>query len=194
MTVVRAKKTSKNADDFKVLIVGAVCAILIMMGSIIMPRMTEQRWFRDFTRLTPFHDVVLLYSQVSPDSITVAVGGTMVKRRCDFQSLYGYVIGSNGIRYRAAVDSSHEDSEVRTNRPPSAHAESWGPWTISVDTIPHFPPAVLPLGYEIYAEHVQCPTEPETQRNLFVKGDWANYTYTTKTGKPVAILEEGFFE
>ncbi len=182
MLDVRAKKTTRNADDFKVLLVGAVCAIIIMMGSLVFPRFTEQRWYRDITRLTPFYDVVLLYSSVSEDQIRVVFGGSMVKRRCDFNNLFGYIYGDNGLRYRVPIDHS---SEGGGNRPPSGTPESWGPWSLSLDDNPNIPTTMVPERWEVIAEHVKCPTEPRTQRNLFISGEWGDYLIPS-----VKVLEQ----
>lgn len=170
----RAEKTTRNADDYKVLITGIVAAILIMMTSVVYPRFQEQRWFRDVTRLTPFYDVTLLYSAVSDDQISIVMGGSMIKRRCTFNNLFGYIYGDNGIRYRVPVDDSAEP--VHGNRPPSPDAESWGPWSLSTDDNLNIPATVIPMEWEIIAEHVECPTPPKTQRNLFIRGTWDNYT------------------
>lgn len=176
MVKVRAEKTTRNADDYKVLMVGIVAAILIMGMSMVFPRFGEQRWYRDLTRLTPFHDVQLLYSRVDNDKIQILFGGTLVKRRCEFNNLFGYIYGSNGIKYRVPVDMS---SEPGGNRPPSysGTSESWGPWVLRVADNPNIPSTVIPQSFEIIAEHVNCPTEPKTQRNLFVKGNWADFTH-----------------
>ncbi|AGH07378.1 hypothetical protein SUFG_00005 [Sulfitobacter phage phiCB2047-B] len=188
MIDMRAEKTTRNADDFKVLITGAVCAILILMGSVILPRFSEQRWYRDITRLTPFYDVQLLYSTVSGDEISISIGGSLVKRRCDFNNLFGYIYGDNGIRYRVPVDT--KDEPVKGNRPPSNTPESWGPWTLSIDDNPNIPLTVMPVSYEVIAEHIVCPTEPKTQRNLFLKGEWENFIFDYNKNKSPAIIEE----
>lgn len=190
MIDMRAKKTTRNADDYKVLMVGIVCTILILMGSVILPRFTEQRWYRDITRLTPFYEVQLLYSNVSEDQITLTMGGSMVKRRCDFNGLFGYIYGDNNIRYRVPVDHSAEP--VHGNRPPSDNAESWGPWSLSTNDNPNIPLTVVPVRWEIIAEHVECPTVPLTQRNLFIQGDWVDYAFVTDEEVPLEVtIPEG---
>lgn len=174
-TYFRAEKTSPNRDDYKVLIVGLICAIILMLVMITVPRLPEQRWYRDSTRLTPFHHVELLYTNIREDSISVAIGGSFVKRRCEFNQLFGYVYGSNGIRYRVSVDHS---SEIDGNRPPSSSAESWGPWILSLSSNLNIPTNIVPVRWEVIAEHINCPTKPFTQRNLFISGAWVDFTFT----------------
>lgn len=177
MMQMRAEKTTRNADDYKVLVVGIICSILILLGSFTVPRLYEQRWYRDVTRITPFYDAMLLYSNVSKNEIQITMGGTLIKRRCDFNNLFGYIYADNGIRYRVPVDTT--DEPVKGNRPPSDTPESYGPWTISVDDNPNFPVTAIPVRWEIIAEHVKCPTEPETQRNLFISGSWEDFLFIT---------------
>ena len=190
---VRAEKTSRNADDFKVLIVGTIIAIVILIGSLSVPRLSEQRWYRDITRLTPFYDVELLYSRVSEDQISISMGGLMVKRRCTFDiatGLQGYVYGQDGIRYRVNIDDSPEGF-LKTSRPPSSVKETWGPWVLSLNTNSNIPNTMTPVRWEIIAPHVNCPTEPKTQRNLFIAGLWKNYEVVNNQALPeVDILIE----
>ena len=169
MVKIRATKTTRGEDDFKVLMVGVICALMIMLGSLVIPRFNEMRWYRDLTRLTPFHEVHLLYAQVDDDKIEIMIGGTMVKRRCDFNTLFGYITGSDGIRYQVPV---HTEAEPKGNRPPSKIAESWGPWILKLHDNAVIPITVVPESFEVIAEHVKCPSGPETQRNLFISGGW----------------------
>lgn len=185
MLNMRTEKTTRNADDYKVLMVGIFCSILILMGSVVFPRFNEYRWYRDVTRLTPFYDVQLLYSNVSEDQITIQVGGSLVKRRCEFNNLFGYIYGDNGIRYRVPVDTS---AEPGGNRPPSDTAESWGPWVISKEKNQNIPITVIPVRWEIIAEHINCPTAPKTQRNLFISGDWIDYAFLVDGSVPLEFL------
>lgn len=171
MIKVRAAKTTKGEDDFKVLMVGVFCALLIMAGSLVLPRFGEYRWYRDLVHLTPFHDVHLLYAEVQDDKIEIMIGGTMVKRRCDFNALFGYITGSDGIRYRVPV---HTNAELSGNRPPSSVAESWGPWVLKMKDNETIPITTVPMSFEIIAEHIRCPYGPDTQRNLFIAGGWKN--------------------
>lgn len=190
MIEMRANKTTRNADDFKVLLVGIVCAIMIMMGSSILPRFNEQRWYRDLARLTPFYEVQLLYSSVGPQAIEITIGGSLIKRRCDFNDLFGYIHADNGIRYRVPV---HTDAEpVQGNRPPSDSAESWGPWSITTDDNPNFPVTAVPVKWEVIAEHIKCPTEPVTQRNLFIGGEWEDFVLIQENDLEIMqdIIEE----
>lgn len=187
MIKMRAKKTTRNADDFRVLVAGIVCTIMILMGSVILPRFTEQRWYRDLTNLTPFHSVELLYSNVSEDSISIQFGGSLVKRRCEFNNLIGYIYGDNGLRYFVPVDTSSEGS--LGNRPPSSVSESWGPWIISTESNPNIPNTVLPVRWEVIAEHIKCPTPPKVQRNLFVEGAWEDFALLVNEEIALEVLE-----
>ncbi|ANJ20810.1 hypothetical protein HYO99_gp76 [Roseobacter phage RD-1410W1-01] len=181
---IRAEKTTRNRDDYKVLIVGLICAIFIMLAMTTLPRFAEQRWYRDLARLTPFYGVELLYSNVSEDTISVSVGGSLVKRRCEFNTLFGYIYGDNNIRYRVPVDTS---SEPEGNRPPSDTPESWGPWTLSMNDNPNIPVTVVPIRWEIIAEHINCPTEPVTQRNLFIGGEWVDFAFVVDEELPLEV-------
>lgn len=189
MTNFRAKKTTKNADDFRVLVAGIFCAIGILVVSNVLPRLTEHRWYRDITQITPFHSVTLLYSQVQDARTLIVVGGSMTKRRCEFENLYGYIYADNGIKYRVPVDTSVEDSTgVVGNRPPSHYPENWGPWSLSTKSNPNFPLSAIPVSFEIIAEHVKCPTPPRTQRNTFIEGAWANFVLPTEPA--VEVIKE----
>lgn len=177
MTNFRAQKTTKNADDFRVLMAGILCAIGILVVSNVYPRLAEHRWYRDLTQITPFHSVTILYSQVQDSRTLIVVGGSMTKRRCVFKDLYGYIYADNGIKYRVPVDTSVEDSVLGklVNRPPSHYPENWGPWSLSTKSNPNFPINSVPVSFEIIAEHLDCPTPPKTQRNTFIEGAWVNY-------------------
>lgn len=190
MIQMRTSKTTPNADDFKVLFVGIVCAIVIMVGSNILTRLQEHRWYRDLVHLTPFHEVQLLYSSVGPQEIEITIGGSLIKRRCEFNNLFGYIHADNGIRYRVPVDTDAEI--IQGNRPPSDSAESWGPWRISTDDNPNFPVTAMPVKWEVIAEHIECPTEPVTQRNFFVGGEWEDFVLVQENGLDIMqnIIEE----
>lgn len=169
----RANKTTRNADDFKVLLVGVVCSIVIMMLSIIVPRFSEQRWYRDIVHMTPFHAVQLHYSSVGSQAADITIGGSLIKRRCDFSELFGYIHANNGIRYRVPVRTTAEP--VHGNRPPSTEAESWGPWKITTEDNNNFPVTATPVKWEVIVEHVRCPTDPVIQRNVFASGAWEDF-------------------
>lgn len=189
MTSLRAKKTTKNADDVRVLFAGILGAIIILIGSAVMPRLTEHRWYRDVTSITPFHSVTLLYSQVQDARTIIVVGGSMIKRRCEFHNLYGYIYADNGLKYRVAVDTSVEDRDGASgNRPPSDHPENWGPWSLSTKSNPNFPISAIPTAFEIIVEHKNCPTVPKTQRNVFMEGAWIDYVLPTNDS--VDVIEK----
>lgn len=165
----RAEKTTRNRDDYKVLLVGAIIGFFILVGQFTMTALNEQRWFRDVTAQTPFHSVALLRSVVNPMENSITVSGTLVKRRCEFQSLTGYITDDEGIRQRVFVNTRPEEiiTGISGNRPPSDEAERWGPWllTFVVDS------GVKPVSWEIWAHH-NCPNRPLIQSNIFAWGDW----------------------
>jgi len=159
----RCPKTDQNTDDLKVLRFGVGVALAIMVSSLVLPRFPEYRWYRDITLLTPFHSVVL--SSVYIENSSIVITGHMIKRRCVYKSLTGYVVSKDGHRFRVPVDTSPENtSKIETNRPPSLKSESWGPWKVT-NTITD----IIPIAVEIYAQHVKCPTEPVVQSNLFLR-------------------------
>lgn len=163
----RAPKSTPNRDDFRVLMAGVICAIILLVGSLAFQRLDEYRWFRDVTLLTPFHDVTVDYSFV--DGKVLTVGGQLIKRRCDFEDMIAYVTGEDGTRRRLIVDPSPEIRLTGTDktRPPSSESEAWGPWEIYNQYTD-----LTPVSWEIYIDHVRCPSPPENQTNLFAYGPW----------------------
>lgn len=164
----RVNKTEPNKDDFRVMCVGVTCTIVILLGSLLIPRLPEYRWYRDFTALTPFHGVELISTKVISNSIMIE--GVLIKRRCNFLSLTGYVINDLGRRARVVVDTSYRKSPASGNRPTSSLPEDWGPWQL-------ISPFDNPVKWEIYAEHEKCATPPKEQTNLFASGEWINKNY-----------------
>lgn len=176
--LVRAEKAGRNTDDSKVLMVGMVIGIAILLFSLVYPRLTENRWYRDVARLTPFHGVQTMKVEMSEDGQEISIHGVLVKRRCEFKHLYGYVYDVSNIRHRVKVDFS---AELQGNRPPSPqnNSERWGPWVINLDLNKGLTTTMVPARWEIIAEHVNCPTKPYIQRNLFTAGLWKSYDLGT---------------
>ncbi len=124
--------------------------------------LSGKRWFRDITMQTPFYSVT---AEAEPVDGGLAVRGTMVKRRCEYQGLRAYVVRANGLRLPVALDVSPEtDVWGGGSRPPSEMAEVWGPWVISAPLFGHA------AGWEIFAFHL-CPNG-RVQVNLFAAGPW----------------------
>lgn len=171
----RAEKTTKNRDDYKVLIVGLMIGVFLLVGNSTVTALSEQRWFRDATGQTPFHSVALLRSVVNPTENSITVSGTMVKRRCQFQSLTGYITDNEGIRHRVFVNTKPEEimTGVSGNRPPSNEAETWGPWLLTFVVEQE----LTPVSWEIWAHH-ECPNRPVRQSNIFAWGDWITWIVT----------------
>lgn len=196
--MMRAKKTTQNADDLKVLIVGILCTIMILFGSQVYPRLYEYRWFRDLTRITPFHSVDIYYSSVVNDGQKIVFGGTLTKRRCDFDDLVGYITGQFNQRHRVVVDTSVEDLRgVSGSRPPSNDPESWGPWSIDISNVETYGQPLIPKDFEVIAFHIECPTDPENQSNKFLEAPWADFeielpdsVYPFHEAEPIVIKEE----
>lgn len=123
--------------------------------------MAESRWFRDMMNITPFHNVVVDYQEVNPTGLHVS--GSLIKRRCTFDALIGYVTFPNKPKQRIGVVTNRP----KQSRPPSEDNEAWGPWLLEWNA-----QRDIPSGFEIYADHINCPTPPRSQTNLFVKGPW----------------------
>ena len=171
-TYFRSPKTGRSQDDFKVLLVGALFTIFILMFQFTAHSLQEKRWFRDVTHMTPFYNVEVSRVVVDDDTNTIVISGFMVKRRCVFHDLTGYVIDSEGKRTRMLVDTSPEDLlsgiEYGANRPSSQQSESWGPWEISFVSTGSFP-----VSWEIWAHH-KCDNSSVIESNLFASGLWKN--------------------
>ena len=92
------------------------------------------------------------------------------KRRCQFSSLVAYIVDNKNIHYRVPLNTEAESNiRIEKDRPPSSDKQSWGPWAIkTTSTVPY------PKKFKIFVKHVNCPTEPNTQKNLFVEGNWVN--------------------
>ena len=122
--------------------------------------------------ITPFTDVVVYGTVAEPTGIIIQ--GEMVKVRCDYSAMVAYVKVKDGPRFRFPVDTSVEDGRgVSGNRHPSADTQGWGPWKI------HYSGGLgRAEAWEIWVDHVKCPSKPTEQRNLFAAGDW-------ETGQPV---------
>ena len=167
---VRAPKTGKAKDDYKVLLVGSIFVVFLLIGQFAAGYLSEQRWFRDVSRQTPFYDVSVTNISLSEDNRSVTISGYMTKRRCEFQSLTGYIITTNGKRHRVYVNTTPEDIltglQHGANRPPSELSERWGPWQISFSF-----KGLNPDSWEVWAHH-KCPNFATVQSNLFASGPW----------------------
>ena len=165
---IRAEKTGRPIDDFKVLFVGCLVVVFMLMGQYAYYHLSEQRWFRDVSLRTPFHSVVVTDISVSPEKEKVTIVGWMSKRRCEFSSLTGYIINDNQERHRVYVNTTPEDilTGVAGNRPPANESERWGPWEISLSY-----DNLTPYAWEIWAHH-KCPEQSTIQSNLFAFGLW----------------------
>ena len=155
---------------------------LLMQAVAQVEGVAESRFWRDFTQVTPFYDVVVYRSTVSPDSITV--DGEMKKRRCDFADLHACTVTGDNPRLRAVLSTAAEDARgVVGNRTPSPDAEQWGPWAVLWPEI-----ADVPSGWSIWAGH-WCPVldvdgapimlpsgDPRMKYeiNLFASGPWGD--------------------
>ncbi len=124
-------------------------------------RLSEARWYRDITMATPFHSVVVTHESLTPEGALLR--GSMVKRRCEFQFLSGYVGFENSVRTRAHINTDFEP--IAGNRPPNPHDQLWGPWLLE------YSGATTPVTWEIYAHH-KCPEGTFAQANLFARGEW----------------------
>jgi hypothetical protein len=178
------KSTNKNKDDFKVLMVGMVLTLCIFAGSLIQPRLSEYRWYRDLTKLTPFYNVEVEYSRL--DGPDIYVGGALTKRRCTYNYLIAYAVDKRGVGYKIFLDDSIEKLPGHIeNRPPSKRPQNWGPWKLStLGTLDD------PKEWEIFVEHKQCPSEPHTQRNKFASGKWKNYNNSNDKNSIWRFIDE----
>jgi len=167
----RAEKTTANNDDFKVLIMGVVAAVIIMIGSIFVPLVQETRTYRDVVGITPFHGVRVYGSELNAEKTAITIYGELIKRRCTFEELIAYVVDESGLRHIAVLDTTPENAG-EVNRPPSKVAESWGPWEISVGGEDG---EIVPVAWQIFAAHTQCDSPPYNQINLFADGPWVTH-------------------
>lgn len=133
-------------------------------------RFRETRTYRDLAGITPFSGVYVTSSKVSEQGLIVS--GYLVKERCVFDSLSGYVTMTDGRRLRVIVDDDREEEVTGGgSRPVSNIPEPWGPWVI----LPHPLVDGQVQWWEIYAHHIDCPSDPVVQNNLFAEGPWADY-------------------
>jgi hypothetical protein len=132
-------------------------------------RLSENRWYRNATLITPFHGVKVFDTEITDTGLIVT--GELIKRRCTFDALVGYVTYTDGTpEKRVVIDDSPEGYTGDPNRPASPKAQSWGPWIVVWSA-----ESVTPTGYKIYAQHVECPSEPVIQDNLFAEGPWIDF-------------------
>ena len=172
--MIRSVKRTRNSDDVKVLLIGVVLGIIILVSPVVANSLQEQRWYRDVSGSTPFRGATTDYTSVDDGSI--AVGGFLIKRRCTFLGLSGYIVDRTGIRHPVHVDTSPEVAltgvEYGGSRPPSDDLESWGPWVLTQTSN-----ISEPTGWEIYVDHGECPSPPVNQTNLFTSGAWVDYQF-----------------
>jgi len=161
----------KNAS-----MVGAMILLLFITSwPNLQAELAEERWFRDARGLTPFSEVEVTWSITTDKGLLI--GGTMKKNRCTFVngSQVGYVHVDEKPKQKVFVDTSPEDiltGVVGKSRPPSDTAETWGPWLIKWK-------GPLPLDWDVFVSHKDCPTPPMNQVNLFVSGSWADLNKVT---------------
>ena len=171
---IRAEKTTRNRDDYKVLLVGAFLALVILFGNATGRMLYEQRWFRDATAQSPFYDVTVNSQVVFDNSITIS--GDFIKRRCQFDSMSGYILHvMDGEVHRQKIFVNTEPAKLLTGEvdpenihyTPSDDPIIWGPWLLSLQA----DSSVNPIGWEVWVAH-QCPESLLLQQNLFAEGDW----------------------
>jgi hypothetical protein len=126
----------------------------------------ESRFYRDYQGVTPFKDVKVFSQVVEIDRIILE--GSMIKVRCTFSGLVGFVEFEGGLVIRVPVDTSVEDARgVVGNRPVIDQDQAWGKWAIRYDGS-----LGKPVKWSIYAQHIGCPDNPINQNNLFAQGKW----------------------
>ena len=133
---------------------------VIMQFDSIKKYLSEFRWYRDVVNITPFYGETLHTSVISDEGIYLR--GELIKRRCTFDALIGYVTFNDKPKLRVVITSNSNGG----SRPPSKDAESWGPWLLEYSGDKE------PNGWQIYVDHVKCPTDPKRQTNLFLEGQW----------------------
>lgn len=127
----------------------------------------ESRTLRDVFGITPFHDVVLLRAEVSPDGRSIMVEGSMIKRRCQFLNAAAYTEQGDVIRLAKLDFNPVGHDNLVDNRAPMPEPQAWGPWRVT--TILSDPERVL-----IFIRHT-CPDESLPQGNLFLDTEWRDY-------------------
>lgn len=153
--------------NLPLIFVAAVLVFMSLWGDI-QARLAENRSYRDIANLTPFSKVSVSQSLVTESGLILQ--GAMRKDRCEFSpgSLVAYVYFEGKPRRRTGVDTSVEDAlGVTGNRPPSDDLQAWGPWRIVWS-------GARPDRYEVFVSHVNCPSPPYRQTNLFASGDWVD--------------------
>lgn len=158
-------KTALQRSSFLIIVLGSVLLYSVISHY---ANFSERRWYRDFTMSTPFHSVLL--HSVEVDDAGVLIAGEMVKRRCRFEGLRGYITFADGTNLPVDVDTKIEQERWRGgNRPPTPQVQLWGKWRLAWDHTP------LPVAFEVWAVH-KCPGENLLQSNLFLRGPWIDYT------------------
>lgn len=169
------------SNFFGVLIKGLGVLSVAQFSAVQFDAVTASRMYRDLYGITPFYDVQVYRSVMSPGGISIF--GEMKKRRCEFSDLLAFALTDGGPRVRAHISTSAEDARgVTGNRAPSANAQTWGPWFISWPS-----EEATPDAWDIHAGH-WCPVvdvagepvvnnitgEPRTayETNQFAHGAW----------------------
>lgn len=169
------------SNFFGVLVKGCGVLFIAQFLAVQFDTVTQSRVYRDFYGITPFYDVAVYGSIMSPNGISVF--GEMKKRRCEFADLLAFAEREDYPRVRVHISTSAEDARgVTGNRTPSTNAETWGPWFISWAA-----EEPTPDGWAIYAGH-WCPLvdadgveilnsatgQPRTkyETNRFADGPW----------------------
>lgn len=143
-------------------VIAALVFLAVMEIPLITGMLHENRWYRDMMNITPFHNEAVHTSKITDEGIELT--GELVKRRCTFYDLIGYVTFEDQPKQRVEVIPESN----KGSRPPSEDAEAWGPWLVAYVGKP------VPDGWQIYVDHIKCPTPPKSQTNLFIKGEWEN--------------------
>ena len=167
---------TKEALQKNVSMLGAMFLLLFISSwPNIQAELAEERWFRDARGLTPFSEVEVTWSIITDKGLLI--GGFMKKDRCTFVqgSQVGYVHVDGKPKRSVFVDTSPEEKisgVVGKSRPPSNSLESWGPWLVHWD-------GPLPLNWDVFVSHKDCPTPPKYQVNMFASGSWADINKVT---------------
>lgn len=99
-------------------------------ASLFHERISEQRWYRDLTRQTPFHSVVIDRQVLSDGGMVLTVDGHFTKRRecvpippVAVQTYHG-----SGSAEPAGFVSRQPGDAI--NRPPLDGSQAFGPWDL----------------------------------------------------------------
>lgn len=137
--------------------------VLLLAIYLLWPILYDFRGVRDALGLTPYRDVEVSQVWYEPNSRTIFLSGTMIKERCVWRGMNGYIEAEGGERRRIFVDTSPEAEISPTgDRPPGA--QFWGAWVLTVPS--DFPPAQT---WEVWTYH-KCPESDDLQINLFASG------------------------